>query len=152
MVLPGFKASCMTLAGIYVVIAGSLLARGIPASMAQYQVPAELLSSPHYVDAMSWVFQHMLVIGLMIGTVGFYADSARLQRPFSRLMLLATLVYTALDVHTADWPLGNALYKGGQSLAPVVVDVLAVVLWARLSLVRAAPPPNSNADRPSTAT
>jgi hypothetical protein len=43
------------------------------------------------------------------------------------------------DVRAADWPLGDALYKGPASLGPVVVDALALVLWLRLSLVRAAP-------------
>jgi len=119
------------------VIAGSLLLRGPVLAMADYAVPADTLASPHYADAMFWVFLHMLVIGLMIGVIGWFAEGARLQRAFARLMLAAILVYTFLDVRAADWALGSALYEGSGSLAPVVVDALALALWLRLNLVRA---------------
>ncbi|MFT3839048.1 MAG: hypothetical protein QM723_18855 [Myxococcaceae bacterium] len=134
--LPGFKASCLTLCAIFVLLAGSILARGPMVAMADYQVPPETLASPHYADAMTWVFLHMLVLGLLIGTVGWFAEGVRLQRAFSRVMLAAQLVYATLDVRTADWRFGNALYKGPGSLGPVVVEALALVLWARLSFVR----------------
>lgn len=104
--------------------------------MAQYQVPPELLAAPHYVDAMSWVFLHMTTIGLIIGAVGWAAKDYQIQRTFSRLLFVVTCVYTALDMHTADWPLGNHMYKGPQSLAPVFVDLLAIVLWGRLNLIK----------------
>ena len=143
--LPGFRATCLTLCGIYVFLAGSILLRGPMVAMADYQVPAETLASPHYADAMRWVFLHMTVIGLTIGVVGWFAEGVRIQRAFARLMLAAQLVYATLDVRTADWPLGNALYKGTGSLGPVVVEALALVLWARLNLVgpRDAPPRGS---------
>jgi len=139
MSLPGFRASCLTLAIVYVLLAGSILLRGPMVAMAGYGVPPSTLASPHYADAMFWVFLHMTVIGLAIGVVGWFAEEARLQRAFARFMLAAICVYTFLDVRTADWPLGNALYKGTGSLGPVIVDVLAIVLWLRLNLVRARP-------------
>ncbi|MFO0671222.1 MAG: hypothetical protein U0235_16605 [Polyangiaceae bacterium] len=136
MSLPGFRASCVTLAVIYVLLAGSILARGPMVAMADYAVPAATLASPHYADAMRWVFLHMTVIGLVIGVVGWFAEGVRMQRAFAWLMLAAIVVYTTLDVRTADWPLGSALYKGRGSLGPVLVDVLAVVLWLRLVIVK----------------
>lgn len=139
MSLPGFRASCLTLAVVYVLLAGSILARGPMVAMAGYGVPSSTLASPHYADAMFWVFLHMTVIGLVIGVVGWFAAEARMQRAFARLMLAAICVYTFLDVRTADWPLGNALYKGTGSLGPVIVDALSIVLWLRLNLVRARP-------------
>ena len=105
-------------------------------AMADYAVPAATLASPHYADAMRWVFLHMTVIGLVIGVVGWFAEGVRMQRAFAWLMLAAIVVYTTLDVRTADWPLGSALYKGRGSLGPVLVDVLAVVLWLRLVIVK----------------
>lgn len=136
MVLPGFRATCLTLSALYVFLAGSMLARGPGVAMAAYQVPAATLASPHYVDAMGWVFLHMTVLGAMLGVVGWYADDVKLQRPFARLWLVAICVYTALDVRTADWALGNALYRGPGSLGPVAVDALAVLLWLRLNVVK----------------
>jgi hypothetical protein len=134
--LPGFRASCLGVAGLYVLLGGSLLLRGPMVAMANYGVPAGTLASPHYADAMFWVFLHMTVIGLVIGVVGWFADGVRLQRAFVRLMLAAILVYTFLDVRTADWSLGNALYKGTASLGPVLVDALTLLIWLRLNLVK----------------
>jgi hypothetical protein len=90
---------------------------------------------------MTWVFLHMTTIGLVIGVVGVFADTVRMQRAFARLMLPAQLVYGFLDVRAADWALGTALYKGPGSLGPVVVGAICVVLWLRLNIV---------APRPST--
>ena len=134
--LPGFRATCLTLSAIFVLLAGSILVRGPMTAMADYGVPGATLASPHYADAMFWVFLHMTVIGLIIGVVGWFADGVRLQRAFAVLMLGAQVVYTTLDARAADWPLGTALYRGGGSLGPVVVGVLSLVLWARLCLVR----------------
>jgi hypothetical protein len=136
MTLPGFRATCLTISAIYVLLAGSILARGPMKAMADYAVPAQTLASPHYADAMFWVFLHMLVIGLVIGVVGWFAEGVRLQRAFARLMLAAILVYFFLDVRSADWALGDGLYKGPGSLGPVVVGALSILLWARLNLVR----------------
>lgn len=47
MVLPGFRASCLTLAVVYVVIAGTLPLRGPRVAMAEYAVPAATLASSH---------------------------------------------------------------------------------------------------------
>jgi hypothetical protein len=137
--LPGFKVSCLVLAALFVLLAGSILLRGPMVAMADYAVPPETLASPHYADAMTWVFLHMTMLGLIIGVVGWFAEGARFQRAFAVLWLCAQLVYTTLDVRSADWPLGNALYKGPGSLGPVVVGGFAIVLWARLCLVRPKP-------------
>jgi len=105
-------------------------------AMAEYGVPTSTLASPHYADAMFWVFLHMTMIALVIGVVGWFSEGVRLQRAFARLMLIAQSVYTFLDIRAADWPLGTALYKGSGSLGPVVVGVIAWLLWLRLNLVR----------------
>jgi hypothetical protein len=134
--LPGFRASCLTLSALFVFLGGSILLRGPMVAMADYAVPPETLASPHYADAMFWVFLHMTVIGLVIGVVGWFAEGVRMQRAFARLMLAAQLVYFFLDVRSADWALGHALYKGPGSLGPVLVGALAIVLWARLNVVK----------------
>jgi hypothetical protein len=124
MALPGFRASCLTLAGLYVVLAGNILVRGSVLVMADYAVPPGTLASPHYADAMLWVFLHMTVIGLMIGVVGWFAEGVRMQRAFARLMLGALLVYTFLDVRSADWSLDAGrsarfrLWRSPRPLAP----------------------------------
>jgi hypothetical protein len=118
-----------------------MLARGIPVAMAGYGVPDGLLKDALYVDAMTWVFLHMLFIGLLTLVLGVTSRDGRQQRVFARLLLVAVSVYLFLDVRSADWPLGTALYKGPGSLGPVVVGAVALLLWARLAVVRMPPPP-----------
>lgn len=138
--LSGFRASCLTVAGLYVVIAGRLLLAGPAQAMATYGLEQAMLANPHYADAIFWVFLHMAVLGSLIGVVGWFATELRLQRAFAGLMLVATLVYTWLDVRSADWSLGSGLYRGPGSLAPVVVDLLTLLLWLRLVLLRPSAP------------
>jgi hypothetical protein len=120
---------------MFVFLAVSFLAGGVAEGMARYQVPAETLASPHFIDAMTWVFLHMTTIGLFVGFMGYFADTVRMQRAFARFMLVEQLVYRFLDVRAADWALGTALYKGQESLGPVMVGAICVVLWVRLNLV-----------------
>lgn len=139
MQLPGFRASCFTISGMFVFLAVSFLAGGVAEGMARYEVPAATVASPHYIDAMTWVFLHMTTIGVLVGFMGYFADTVRIQRAFARLMLVEQLIYGFLDVRAADWALGTALYKGPQSLGPVVVGAICVVLWLRLNLVAPRP-------------
>ena len=138
------------LAGIYVVLAGSILVRGPMVAMADYAVPAETLASPHYADAMFWVFLHMTMLGLINGVVGWFAEGVRMQRAFARLWLPAQLGYLCLDVRAADWALGTGLYQGEGSLGPVMVGAFAVIVWLRLNLVR--PVASSTPTTPTTPT
>jgi hypothetical protein len=142
--LPGFRATALGVGTTWSLLALSMLVRGIPSAMAGYGVPEGLLGNAHYVDAMTWVFLHMLFIGLITVVVGVTSVDGRQQRAFSRLMLVAVTGYAILDMRSADWPLGTALYKGPGSLGPVVVGVIALVLWARLALIRM--PPISRSD------
>lgn len=117
-------------------LAASQLAQGVPASMAGFGVPDVVLTSAHYKDAMTWVFTHMLVLGLMIGVVGYFAEGARIRRAFARITLACVAIFTVLDIHTSDSPLGNGLYAGARSLVPPVIDLVVILLFAHLSFCK----------------
>jgi hypothetical protein len=136
--LPGFRPTCLAVGGLFVLLAGSELARGVPASLDGFGVPAQVLGSAHYQDAMVWVFTHMLVLGLVIGVVGHFAESARTRRAFARVVLASIAVFTVLDLRSADWALGSGLYAGARSLVPPVIDGVVLVLFAHLSWCSAA--------------
>lgn len=116
-----------------VLLAGSILLRGVPASMAPFGVPQPVLNSPHYADAIFWVYTHMLVLGLIIGLLGLYAESPVLRRKMAWLLLGAHVVYTVLDFRASDSPLGHALYHGPASLMPAFISLGITVLFAHLS-------------------
>lgn len=134
--LPGFKTSCLIVCVLYVLLAGSLFAGGLMESMARYQVPAATLASPHYYDAIYWVYTHMIVIGLILGVVGWFAESPQLKLWLSRLLFVVHVYYTYLDFRSSDSALGNGLYQGEASVMPALVCLFVTLLFLRLSFVR----------------
>jgi len=136
--LPGFRATCLGVCGLYVLIGGSILARGARASMEPFGVPESTLASPHYGDAIFWVYLHMVVIGLVVGVVGLTAEGDRLKRWFSRLLFSAHVIYTALDVRSSDSVLGNGLYRGPGSIFPAIICLVVTISFAHLAFCRAA--------------
>ena len=136
--LPGWRATCTSVAVIYVLLAASILVRGARASMAGFGVPEATLASPHYQDAIFWVYAHMLVLGLVVGFVGRSAEDGRFQQGFARLMVVISAGFTFLDVRASDSPLGHGLYRGTVSLAPALVGAVVTLLFAHLALCRRA--------------
>lgn len=136
--LPGFRTTCLGIGGIFTLIAAGQLAQGVPASLAGFGVPEPVLASPHYQDAMVWVFTHMLVLGLIIAVIGHFADSARTRQAFARLMIPAIAVFTVMDIRTSDSPLGSGLYAGARSLVPPLIDVVVLLLFIHLSFCKPA--------------
>jgi len=136
--LPGFRATCLGIGAVFVFLAASELLRGVPASLDGFGVPTAVLASPHYQDAMVWVFTHMLVLGLVIGVVGHFAESARTRQAFARLMVVAIAIFLVLDCRSSDSPLGNGLYAGARSLVPPVIDLIVLLLFAHLSFCQTA--------------
>lgn len=136
--LPGFRTTCLGIGAVFVLLAISQLVRGVPASLSGFGVPDAVLSSPHYQDAMVWVFTHMLVLGLVIAGVGHFADSARIRRVFACLMVMAIAIFTVLDFRSSDSPLGNGLYAGARSLVPPVIDLVVLLLFAHLAFCKTA--------------
>ncbi|MTI29464.1 hypothetical protein E1171_01425 [Cytophagales bacterium RKSG123] len=130
--LPGFKATYISVGALYVLLAGSLFLRGIPESMAQFNVPSEILNSPHYLDAMLWTYSHMIILGLVIGLMGFFAEGVKLKGWMSGLLLLANAYYTLLDFRSSDSNLGNGLYEGEASLIPAIIALGITMLFLQL--------------------
>lgn len=130
--LPGFKASCLTICILYVFLAGGLFVRGIKTSMAEFKVPPQILNSPHYLDAIGWVYTHMIVIGLMVGVMGLYAEGQKFKQTMARLLLVAHVYYTYLDFRTSDSILGNGLYQGPGSVIPAFIGLFVTLLFLHL--------------------
>ncbi len=135
----GFRAACTAVGTIYILIGASIVARGAAVSMGPYGVPQATLDAPHYVDAILWVYVHMMVLGAVITFMGWRARPRPLQRAFARLMLGAHLVYLYLDLRTSDSAVGNGLYEGAASLGPAVIAGLCTAVFAVLSLAKVAP-------------
>jgi len=132
--LPGFRATCIAIGALYVLLGGSILARGVPASMAPYGLPQATLDSPHFVDAIWWVYTHMVVLGLIMVALGWLAESHRLKLWMARILFGAHVSYTWMDIRSSDSAWGTGLYQGPESLAPAVIAGLAMLAFAHLGL------------------
>ncbi|MEM1000980.1 MAG: hypothetical protein AAGN35_28250 [Bacteroidota bacterium] len=130
--LPGFKATYLISGGLFVFLAASLFAQGIPEFMSQFNVPQSTLDSPHYLDAMLWTYSHMIILGLITILMGLLAQGAKLKVWMSRLLLIANAYYMVLDFRSSDSALGNGLYEGEASLLPAFTALGITLLFLQL--------------------
>jgi hypothetical protein len=107
-------------------------------AMGKYQVPQATLDSPHYYNAIFWVYSEMLVLGLLIGAMGWLVQEAKAQIWLSRIICAAHVFFTWLDTSASDSPLGNALYKGPASNFPAIICLFVTLLFLHLSFGKVA--------------
>ena len=141
--LPSFKVTYIIVGITFVLMAGSILIRGVPASMEPFNLPEETLASPHYLDSMWWTYSHMVILGLIILFIGIFAQGPKLKIWMSRLLLLANAYYTFLDFRSSDSSLGNGLYEGDASLMPAFIALATTLLFLQLVIRDFISPPAS---------
>lgn len=107
--LSSFKVTCLFVGMLNILMAGSMLAKGVMQGMAEFKVPPTLLASPHYDDAMSWVFLHMGTIGVLIITNGLLAEDSAKKAWAVRVRALMYWAYTFLNIQRSNNYLGKAL-------------------------------------------
>ncbi|GAA4460476.1 hypothetical protein GCM10023189_35640 [Nibrella saemangeumensis] len=139
--LPGFKATCILVGVLDMLFAGSMFAQGIVNGMAQFKVPSGVLTAPHYIDAMFFVFLHMFMIGILIILIGVLAEDPAKKVWVARVLVVVHAVYAYFDIQSSDNYFGNALYQGPASVIPVYIDLFYILLFLRLSFAKTAPKP-----------
>lgn len=132
--MPGFRITCLVVGVVQVLLAASILLRGVESSLAPFEVPVEVLRAPHFRDAILWVYVHMMVLGVITSALGWLVTEARLQCWCARLLAAINAVYFVLDARTADWALGNALYRGSASVIPAMICVVFVAVFTIASV------------------
>lgn len=129
--LPGFRATCLIVGSMNMLLAGSMFVKGVMKGMAEFKVPGVQLASPHYADAMFWVFLHMFMIGGLLIIIGLLAENPVKKVWAARVLVLMHCVYAFLDIRTSDNYFGNALYQGPGSVIPVIIDLFYILLFLR---------------------
>ena len=132
--LPNFKRTCLIVGYTFILLPMSLFSKGLMVSMAEFKVPAIILDSAHYYDAISWVYVHMMVIGLLILIIGYSVNELNKQKWIAALLFMVTAFYVYLDFRSADWPYGNALYQGESSIIPAIMGLLVNLLFFQLAI------------------
>ncbi len=130
--LPNFKTTYTLIGTTFILLSVSLFAKGLIPSMAAFQVPAVVLQSPHYFDALLWVYVHMTVIGILLVCLGQAVNDQSKQQWITALLCCIMAFYTYLDFRSSDSALGNALYKGESSVAPAFIGLLVSLLLLQL--------------------
>lgn len=138
--LPGYRGVLTTIGGLYALIAGMNVAQGAAKVLAPFNVPAEVLRSPHFLDFYHWHFAHVGNLGALLVVLARVVTDARAQRAVVLTMIAIQLHYTYLDGRTSV--LGNGLYADPRSLvligtnlamALAFASVLARAAWKRAS-------------------
>ncbi len=132
--LPNFKKTFLIVGYTFLGLPISLFYKGLMQSMAQFEVPDLILKSAHYYDAMLWVYVHMMVLGLLIVTIGYSVHDFNKQKWIAALLFVVTAFYVYLDFRSADWVLGNGLYKGESSLIPGFIGLVINLLFFQLAI------------------
>jgi|688.fasta_scaffold455578_2 hypothetical protein len=133
-ILPNFKSTYIFVGVSFVLLSLGLFVKGLMPSMAEFLVPAPILASPHYYDAILWVYVHMIVIGILILLIGISVADLNKQKWITVILLLITLFYTYLDFRSSDSGLGNGLYKGDSSVAPAIISLVVNLLFLQLAI------------------
>lgn len=129
---PNFKRTFLIVGYTFTLLPLSLFTKGLMNSMSEFKVPESILNSPHYFDAILWVYVHMTVIGLLILMIGYSVNDTNKQKWIATLLFFVTTFYTYLDFRSADWVLGNALYKGETSIIPAIIGLFVNLLFFQL--------------------
>jgi hypothetical protein len=132
--LPKFKKTCIIVGITYAILPLSLFYKGLITSMSEFKVPETVLLSPHYFDAILWVYIHMMVLGVLIFIIGMAVKDTNAQKWISLVLLIISCFYAYLDFRTADWAFGNALYKGDSSIAPAIIGSITCLLFLQLTM------------------
>lgn len=81
----------------------------------------------------------MMVIGVLIGLLGWTVTLGPAQQRVARVLCGLQLVYAYFDFRTSDSPLGNGLYQGAGSLVPPLMGLTIALVFGVLA-VRALKP------------
>ncbi len=132
--LPNFKTTFSIVGLTFMLLPLTLFSKGLVASMSEFKVPDLVLHSPHYLDAILWVYIHMMVLGILIFIIGLAVKDINAQKWISLILFLITALYAFLDFRSADWAYGNSLYKGESSIAPAIIGTIVCLLFLQLTI------------------
>lgn len=129
-----FKTTCTLVGVLFVFLSLSLFMKGLMRSMAEFKVPESILNSPHYYDALFWVYVHMISLGILIVLLGVSVTDTGKQKWITLILFGITAFYAYLDFRSSDSILGNGLYRGESSLAPAIIGLFVNLLFLQLAV------------------
>jgi uncharacterized membrane protein len=129
----GFKPILTTIGVAYVLLASSMLVRGVGV-MRDFAVPESVVSAPVFQDFFSFFYQLMIVLGVLTIVFGWVTRERKGQLLVARVFCVVNVLVTLRDLVTSDSSLGNRLYRGPATLIPVFIDLTLALVFGFLAL------------------
>ena len=145
--IAGFRAAFTVVGTLYVLMASSMLVRGVGA-MRDFAVPEELVTAPVFEDFFLFFYQFMAFIGVLKVVIAWTVRGRRDQVVVAGVFCVANVLFGFRDLSTSDSALGNRLYKGEATMMFVVIDVVLALVFGYLA-IRGLRTPRSAQRRPA---
>jgi hypothetical protein len=127
-----FKATFTTIGIIYVLLASSMLVRGVVV-LRDFGVPHDVVSSPVLEDFFLFFYQLMAAYGAMLVLFGHVTRELDRQLLVSRFFCALNVLVALRDLSTSDSRFGNHLYKGDKTLVFVFIDLAFALVFGWLA-------------------
>lgn len=131
--IPGFKAIFTTIGVLYVILASSVLVRGVEV-MRDFAVPESLISSPVFQDFFSFFYQLMAAVGVLTMLFGHVTRERRAQVIVASVFCVLNLLLAIRDLSTSDSRFGSHLYRGEATLVFVSIDLALALIFGWVAL------------------
>ena len=141
---PGWRPLCITVAVSYVLLALSMLVRGVEI-MIGFGTPDEVVRSPVFADFFYFFYELMALVGVLIGLLGITTRGRAQQQKVAGLLCAVMLALLWRDLSTADWALGSRLYRGPGTLVPPLISLVIAIAFAWVAWARPARSPATGA-------
>lgn len=135
-----FKATFTTIGVIYVLLASSMLVRGVIV-LRDFEVPESVVASPVVADLFSFFYELMAVVGGLMILFGQVTKGLRAQLLVSRAFCGLSLLGTLRDLSTSDTRFGSHIYKGDRTILFVVLGLAFALAFGLCSLSTRRPAP-----------
>jgi hypothetical protein len=129
----GFKLVFTTLGVAYVLMASSMLVRGVGA-LRDFAVPESSVSDPVLADIFMFFYVLMAFIGVLMMLFGFVTRDRKWQTLVAAVFCASQLVCMYRDLQTSDSRFGNHLYKGDATLVFVYIGLLYTAAFGFLTV------------------
>lgn len=128
---------CITVAVLYVLLALSMLVRGVEI-MTGFGTPDELVRSPVFADFFYFFYELMALVGVLIGLLGITTRGRARQQKVAGVLCAVMLALLWRDLTTADWAFGSRLYRGPGTLVPPLISFVFALAFAWVAWPRPA--------------
>lgn len=128
-----FKVTFTTIGAIYILLASSMLVRGVVV-LRDFGVDEAIVSSPVMADFFSFFYELMAVFGVVMILFGRLVKERRSQILLAGVFSLLSVLAAFRDLATSDSRFGSRVYKGEQTLVFVLIDVIFALAFGVVAL------------------